>query len=313
MSLAVLRRLAFACLALPVLAAAQDPAACQSVRLPDIGWTDIAATNGLASVVLKGLGYKLAIAFASAPDTYAGLKDSKFDAFLGYWAPAATKLVEPYLKAGTVKLLPTPNLTGAKYTLAVPDYVAAGGLKSFADIARYREKLNFVLYGLEPGNDGNALLHEMIKKNQFNLGDFIVNEWGEKGMLMAVNKAVKEKRWIVFLAWEPHPMNVDLKLTYLSGGDKVFGPNFGEAKVYTVLSPTYADRCPNAARLFSNLRFTTMMENQVMKSIVDKQKPEAAATAWLKANPAVLTGWLAGVSTVDGKDGLAAVRASLGL
>lgn len=309
-------KIAFACTAaLAVLsgAAMADDASCKNVRLGDVGWTDIAATSGLTSVVLEGLGYKPATTIASIPITFAGLKSKQLDVFLGYWNPSMTPVIEPFEKKGDVTVLKAPNLTGAKYTLAVPDYVAAGGLKSFADIARYREKLNFVLYGLEPGNDGNALLHEMIKKNQFNLGDFIVNEWGEKGMLMAVNKAVKEKRWIVFLAWEPHPMNVDLKLTYLSGGDKVFGPNFGEAKVYTVLSPTYADRCPNAARLFSNLRFTTMMENQVMKSIVDKQKPEAAATAWLKANPAVLTGWLAGVSTVDGKDGLAAVRASLGL
>ena len=46
-----------------------------------------------------------------------------------------------------------------------------------------------------------------------------------------------------------------------------------------------------------------------MTSIIDdKQQPEAAATAWLKSNPKVLENWLAGVTTVDGKDGAAAVR-----
>ena len=38
-----------------------------------------------------------------------------------------------------------------------------------------------------------------------------------------------------------------------------------------------------------------------------------AAKAWLKAHPDTLGPWLDGVTTRDGKDGLAAVKASLGL
>ena len=50
-----------------------------------------------------------------------------------------------------------------------------------------------------------------------------------------------------------------------------------------------------------------------MGSILDDGKePEEAATAWLKADPAVLDGWLAGVTTRDGGDGLAAVKEHLG-
>ena len=45
----------------------------------------------------------------------------------------------------------------------------------------------------------------------------------------------------------------------------------------------------------------------------DGEDPEDAATAWLTANPGVLAGWLDGVTTFDGGDGLAAVEAALGL
>ena len=34
---------------------AADPASCKAVRFADVGWSDIAATTGLASVVLEGL------------------------------------------------------------------------------------------------------------------------------------------------------------------------------------------------------------------------------------------------------------------
>ncbi len=37
-----------------------------------------------------------------------------------------------------------------------------------------------------------------------------------------------------------------------------------------------------------------------------------ALSRWLAAHPDVLTGWLEGVNTVDGKPGLDAVKASIG-
>ena len=132
-------------------------------------------------------------------------------------------------------------------------------------------------------------------------------------MLVELGRAVRQKRWVVILAWEPHPMNVTQKINYLSGGDASFGPNYGAAKVYTVTAPDYQARCPNADQLARNLQFSTVMENQLMMAIMDKEDPKVAAKAWLKKNPAVLDKWLAGVKTMDGKDGLAAVKASLGL
>jgi glycine betaine/proline transport system substrate-binding protein len=287
---------------------AADPAACRNVRFADVGWTDIAATTGIASTVFQGLGYNPTKTIASVPITFAGIKSKQIDVFLGYWSPTMDPMIEPFVKAKQIEVLSTPNLTGAKYTLAVPDYVYNGGLKSFADIQKFADKLDGRIYGIEPGNDGNALIKKMIDGNQFGLGKFKLVESSEAGMLVQVQKAIREKQWIVFLGWEPHPMNVQMKIDYLTGGDDVFGPNYGEAKVFTATPPDYSARCPNAAKLVSNLRFTTDIENHVMMPIMDKEDPNKAAAQWLKKNPQVLDKWLAGVTTIDGKDGLAAVK-----
>ena len=138
-------------------ALANDAAQCRNVRFADVGWTDIAATTGMASVVLEGLGYKPTTTIASVPITFSGIKTKQIDAFLGYWNPSMTPVIEPFVKAGQIKVLDKPNLVGAKYTLAVPDYVAAGGLKSFQDIAKFKKQLDGKIYGIEPGNDGNLL------------------------------------------------------------------------------------------------------------------------------------------------------------
>ncbi|AXF11000.1 glycine/betaine ABC transporter substrate-binding protein [Paraburkholderia graminis] len=290
-------------------ATAAEPAACRDVRFADVGWSDIAATTGLASTVLEGLGYKPTKTIASVPITFAGVKSKQIDVFLGYWSPTMDPMIDPFKKAGQVNVLPTPNLTGAKYTLAVPDYAYQAGIKSFADIAKNYDKLGGKIYGIEPGNDGNALIKKMIDSNQYGLGKFKLVESSEAGMLVEVNRSIRDKKPIVFLGWEPHPMNVQMKIDYLSGGDDVFGPNYGEAKVMTVTPTDYATRCPNVAKLVSNLHFTTDIENHVMMPIMNKVDPNKAAREWLKANPAVLDQWLAGVKTFDGKDGLPAVKA----
>jgi len=288
-----------------------DDASCKTVRFADVGWSDIAATTGMASVVLEGLGYKPTVTIASIPIAFAGMKKKQIDVFLGYWNPSMTPQIEPFVKAGDIKVLDTPNLVGAKYTLAVPTYLYDKGLKTFADIAKFEKDLGGKIYGIEPGNDGNALIAGMIKDNKFGLKSFKMVESSEAGMLVEAQRAIKDQKAIVFLGWEPHPMNVQMKMSYLAGGDDVFGPNLGEAKVYTAIPPSYEKKCPNVYTLLKNLQFTLDMENQVMGPILKKVKPNKAAKDYLAKNPAVLDKWLAGVTTLDGKEGLAAVKAAL--
>jgi glycine betaine/proline transport system substrate-binding protein len=294
-------------------AAAQEVATCRTVRFADIGWTDIAATTALASTVLSSLGYQPTKTMASIPIALAGLKARQIDVYLGDWRPSMDATSAPFVKSGAVKVLDRPNLVGAKYTLAVPAYAYDAGLRSFADIAKFADRLQYRIYGIEPGNDGNELIHKAIAGNQFGLGKFKLVESSEAGMLVEVRRAIRDHAWVVFLGWEPHPMNLDFNMRYLAGGDNLFGPNYGEAKVYTMTSPDYAARCPNVARLVANLQFTTDMENQVMKAIAGGKQPEVAAKAWLQQHPDVLKGWLAGVRTVDGRDPQAALQAALNL
>ena len=297
--------------ALGAQSALAEDASCKTVRFADVGWSDIAATTGMASVVLEGLGYKPTVTIASIPIAFAGMKKKQIDVFLGYWNPSMTPQIEPFVKAGDIKVLETPNLVGAKYTLAVPTYLYDKGLKTFADITKFEKDLGGKIYGIEPGNDGNALIAGMIKDNKFGLKSFKMVESSEAGMLIEAQRAAKDQKAIVFLGWEPHPMNVQMKMSYLSGGDDVFGPNLGEAKVYTAIPPSYEKKCPNVYTLLKNLQFSTDIENQVMGPILKKVKPNKAAKDFLAKNPAVLDKWLAGVTTLDGKPGLDAVKTAL--
>ena len=106
----------------------------------------------------------------------------------------------------------------------------------------------------------------------------------------------------MFLAWEPHPMNMRFDIKYLAGGDAVFGANFGGATVYTVTRKGYSAECPNVGRLLANLKFTLRGESEMMAAILDRhEQPAAAADAWLKTHVDVAKSWLEGVRTFDGR------------
>ena len=219
--------------------------------------------------------------------------------------------IKPYREDGSVESIGA-NLEGAKYTLAVPKYTYDAGLKTFQDIAKFKDQLGGKIYGIEPGNDGNRLILDMIEKGTFDLKGFEVVESSEAGMMSAVAKAGRKKEHLVFLGWEPHPMNANFEMAYLEGGDDVFGPNLGGATVHTNVRKGYVADCPNAGKLISNLKFTLKMENEIMGAILnDGTDPEKAATNWLQANPGVMDAWLAGVTTFDGGDGMVAAKSAI--
>lgn len=298
------------CAAALVLSAVPAMAACDKVTFSDVGWTDITTTTAATKLVLDALGYDVDIKILSVPVTFSALESGDIDVFLGNWMPAQTSAITPYLDAGSIEAV-SVNLEGTKYTLAVPTYTYEAGLKTYADIAKFRDELDEKIYGIEPGNEGNAYLVSLTEEDKFGLKGFSIVESSEQGMLAQVERAVKKEEPVVFLGWEPHPMNANFSLKYLTGGEDFFG---GEGVVHTVTRKGYTAECPNIAKLLTNLKFTLPMENEIMGAILnDGADPADAATAWIKNNPSVLDGWMDGVTTKDGGEGLAAVKSSLGL
>jgi glycine betaine/proline transport system substrate-binding protein len=282
-------------------ASAAEPASCKNVRLGVVNWTDVIATSAMTQVLLEDLGYNVKQTSASQQIIFAGIRDQRLDMFLGYWNPLMTQTITPFVEQKQVRVLDQPSLKDARATLAVPTYLADKGLKSFADIARFKKDLGGKIYGIEPGSGANTQIKDMIARNRFGLGDFQLVESSEAGMLSAVTRAVKRNEAIVFFGWAPHPMNVNQDMTYLTGSEDALGPNEGMATVWTVTAPDYASRCPNADKLLSNLTFTAADESRMMQPLLEHKDAFDSARQWLKDHPQDRQRWLQGVTTFDGK------------
>ena len=283
-----------------------------TIRMVRVSWTGVTIKSAVVSEILKSLGYRPLEKIVSVQLVYKALAGQEADFFLGYWVPSMKIVAAPYIRSGQVEILGV-NMPGAKFTLAVPSYVAAAGLRHFRDIARFRDKLEGEIYGIEEGNDGNIIIQKLIDGNLFGLGGFKLVPSSEAGMLARVKSSVQQKKWIVFLGWLPHQMNKNIQMTYLAGSTAAtFGPNDGAAAVYTNARKGFRRDHPNVSRLLANLHFPIPMMNDIMDEVNNKKvAPVTAALRWLRAHPETLNRWLKGVKTYHGKDGLQAFKAYL--
>lgn len=309
-----LRRIAIACFIIATLFCFTITAhAADKITVASVSWTGVTIKSEIAVSVLESLGYEAENKVFSVPITYSALSTGDADVFFGNWMPSMANVATKFFDKGTV-IKYVANMPGAKYTLAVPSYCAKAGLKDFSDIAKFGDKLDWKIYGIEPGNDGNMIIQDMIDKDMFGLGKFKLVASSEVAMLSEVQAYARNDKWIVFLGWAPHSMNERIDMTYLTGStDETFGGNDGTATVWTNIRKGLQEDNPNVAKLFKNMTFPVAMMNQIMTSVhVNKDlKLGQAGIQWLKANPAMYEKWLDGVTTVDGKPGAAAFKAYL--
>ncbi len=295
-------------LMLAATAAHADSPTCKKVVFADVGWTDIQVTTGTTVNILEALGYEPEVKTLSVPVTYASMKNKNIDVFLGNWMPSMTGDIKAYLDDKSVEVIGV-NLDNAGYGLVVPQYVADAGVKSLKDLGAHKDQFDGKIYGIEAGNDGNRIISTMISKPENNLQGFELVESSEAGMLTEAEKDMKKGKWIVFLGWTPHPVMGAMKIAYLDGmGDS----GFGAATVSTNVRKGYTTECPNVGKLLSNLKFNLAMEGAMMEPVLKSgADPKATALEWLKKNPDAATPWLAGVTTFDGGDASAALKAAL--
>ena len=91
-------------------------------------------------------------------------------------------------------------------------------------MAGHADQFDRKLYTIEPGSAVNENIRRMLDDGALACP---AGRWwnsSEQGMLGEVDRAVRDEEWILFIAWEPHPMNTKLDLTYLPGADDVFRP-----------------------------------------------------------------------------------------
>ncbi|MFP4108791.1 MAG: ABC transporter substrate-binding protein [Desulfonatronovibrio sp.] len=287
--------------------------ASDDVRFVYVPWTCVTVKTEVAEFILDKLGYNASSTMLSVPIAYQALATDEADVFLGNWMPTMASIAEPHFESGKVEKL-NPIMKNAKYTLAVPSYIYEEGLQHFEDIAKFGDELDYKIYGIEEGNDGNEIIENMIKEDMFGLGDFELIPSSETGMLSQVQSYARNEQGIVFLGWSPHWMNKAIDMEYLKGSDEnTFGENNGTATVYINAREGFVQEQPNIAKFLENYLVPIDMVNEAMNMLHEDKTMEHldAGLVWLRENPEIYRDWMEGVTTVDGEPALPVIEEAI--
>src|SRR5215211_83611 len=260
----------------------------ETVNFGTVDWPEAIAKTNVASTIVDALGYQTEVQELGVPTVFQGLDTGDLDVFVEAWFPT---MQTNYDEVDDVESV-TTNLEQATFSIAVNQEACEAGVTSHEDLAEFADRFEEggrpTIYGLEPGNDGNQVVLDMIENDQYNLGD------GE---------------WVAWTGWEPHWMNNRYNMCLLEDPEEAWG---GPSHVETLVNNEFPEQFPELYTFFEQMVVTPEIQRELIDGIDNSGlSPEEFALQWLRDNPEVTDNWLAGIEATDGTEGTEALRTYL--
>ena len=279
----------------------------EPVNFGTVDWPEAIAKTNVSATMVEALGHETKIQQLGVPVIFKGLEQGDLDLFVEAWFPTMQTNLEQ-VDSEKVESI-TTNLPEATFSVAVNREACDAGVKSHEDLDRYKEEFDGTIFGIEPGNDGNQVVIDMIKGDTYGLGDWEIVESSTSGMLSEVDKAIKDGEWVAFTGWEPHYMGQKYDMCLLEDPEGAWG---GSSHVETLANADFEEDNPELYQLFSQMKVDKEIQGHWIDEIDNSGKePEEIATEWLKENPEITGKWLEGVEAADGTPGPEALKSHL--
>lgn len=287
------------------------------IKFGSVSWPGVTVKTEIAKQILETLGYEVEVMELAVAPTLMGVGTGKLDAFLGCWLPNQITYMQKYLDQGQIIKL-AQNLDETIYCHGVPQYVWEAGVHSMTDLDKPEFRDNFdlnnngkpELYGIESGNVGNEITVAAIANNTYGLGDWEFIPSSTSGMLSMVKKAMRRDQWIVFQAWKPHWMVIEMDIKFLKDPEEIWPGQGRQTDVWTIIHSGFEEKNPNVTKFLKQLKVTPKWQSKwIYDFSYSDQDAEHVARIWIKKNMDVVAEWTAGVTTVDGQNALDALKA----
>ena len=271
----------------------------EPVNFGTVDWPEAIAKTNVSATMVEALGHETEIQQLSVPVIFKGLEQGDVDLFVEAWFPTMQTNMEQVDPEAVESI--TTNLPEATFSVAVNREACDAGVKSHEDLDRYKQEFEGTIYGIEPGNDGNQVVIDMIKNDTYGLGDWEIVESSTNGMLSEVDRRIKDGEWVAFTGWEPHYMGQRYDMCLLEDPEEAWG---GPSHVETLANAEFSEDNPELTQLFEQMEVDKEIQGNWIDLIDNSGKePEQIATEWLQDNPEITDRWLSGVEAADGTPG----------
>jgi glycine betaine/proline transport system substrate-binding protein len=244
-------------------------------------WSNGIAVTYLAKAALEANDYDVTLTNLAPGMIFGELSkdDSKGDVFLDAWLPNSHK--DYWAEYGENLEVIGEAFSEGTTGLVVPTYVS---INSIEELNANKDKFKGEIIGI----GGGAGLHRNTIKaiDVYNLDYDQVTSSGP-AMVASLEKAIRDKEWIVVTGWKPHFKWFQHDLKYLKDPKGVYPKD-----ACTIISRRgFTEDQPGAATFFKNFNLEEGQLYEVMAAIADKGE-EAGATEWYEANKALVDSWM---------------------
>ncbi|HZL08673.1 MAG TPA: glycine betaine ABC transporter substrate-binding protein [Prolixibacteraceae bacterium] len=243
-------------------------------------WAEGVAFTHLAKVALEASDYEVVLYNLEPGLIYGELSkdDSKGDVCLDAWLPNTH--VEYWKDYGDKLEILGEAFSDGTTGLVVPSYV---DINSTEELNANKDKFGGEIFG---SGSGDGIYANTLKAiDAYNL-DFEQIASSGPAMVASLDKAIRNKEWIVITGWKPHFMWAKFDLKYLDDPKGIYPED-----ACTIISRRgFEEEKPEAAKFFKNFNLN---EDQLYSLLdaIEKNGEEAGAKEWYEANKALVDGW----------------------
>lgn len=243
-------------------------------------WAEGVAYTYLAKTALESSGYEIILYNLEPGLIYGELSkdNSKGDVFMDAWLPNTHKDYWNDYGDKLVKL--GEAFSNGTTGLVVPAYV---DINSIEELNAQKDKFSGEIYGIGSGAGIHANTIKAI--DAYGL-DFEQNTSSGPAMVAGLEKAIRDKKWIVVTGWKPHFMWAKFDLKYLEDPKEVYPKDACEI----IARRGFEEEKPEAAKFFKNFNLN---EDQLYSLLdaIEKKGEDDGAKEWYEANKALVDGW----------------------
>jgi glycine betaine/proline transport system substrate-binding protein len=262
-----------------------EPAAAGEVRIGHTERGESVALAALIKVLLEEAGREDVALVASGPDVAPReVARGELDVYPSVWVPQEERALE---EAGEGARVLNPWLIGnTRSSLAVPAYTNVRSLEE-VEATGARKAL-----GVRPeaaavaadAPEDEVLARYGLKK------DFGHASAG--AMLEEVGRLYEAREPFVFLAWTPHPMNLEYEFNYLEDPRGVLADLTRPARIHPVVARDLEERDPLAHFLVDAVLVSEYQATDLQRAVGRADSPEEGARAWAEDNRRLTRGWI---------------------
>jgi glycine betaine/proline transport system substrate-binding protein len=262
----------------------------KTLRLGWTAWSDAEVVAHLTERLLRErIGQEVELTMADIGIQYQGVMNGELDVMIMAWLPTTHA---PYWEKVGGKVTDLgPLYTRARLGWIVPAYVPESELRSIADLkkADVRKRLDGRIQGIDPGS---GLMQASEKAMQhYGLDGYELVSSSGAAMAAAVERAHRERKWVVATAWSPHWLFARYDLRYLEDPDRVLG---GRESVHALgRRGLYQDFPVEVTELLTRM-FLPIDELEAVMLDASERSVDEAIDAYIEAHPRRIHYWVTG-------------------